>query len=87
METKNDIVPTIGVFAVACARLLPSISSILNDFTRINYSKFATDTCYNDIKNIQNIDLTKEEKSKTYLLKKIILKMFHLNTQIQKQIF
>ena len=86
METKNDIVPTIGVFAVACARLLPSISSILNDFTRINYSKFATDTCYNDIKNIQNIDLTKRREIENLSFKKIILKMFHLNTQIQKNI-
>ena len=54
-------------------RLLPSISSILNDFTRINYSKFATDTCYNDIKNIQNIDLTKRRNRKLSF-KKIIFK-------------
>ena len=74
LETKNDIVPTIGVFAVACARLLPSISSILNDFTRINYSKFATDTCYNDIRNIQNIDLSKRREIENLSFKKIIFK-------------
>ena len=54
---------------------------------RINYSKFATDTCYNDIRNIQNIDLTKRREIENLSFKKIIFKNVHLDTQIQKQIF
>ena len=45
--------PIIGVFAMACVRLMPSMTSILNDFTQLNFSKFAVDTCINDI-NIKN---------------------------------
>ncbi len=74
LDTESNIVPTIGVFAVACARLLPSVSSILNDFTRINYAKFAIDTCYNDIKNINNLDLDKTKEVKNFDFKKIVLK-------------
>lgn len=74
LDTESNIVPTIGVFAVACARLLPSVSSILNDFTRINYAKFAIDTCYNDIKNINNIDLNKSKKIKNLNFKKIVFR-------------
>ena len=40
---------------MACVRLMPSMTSILNDFTQINFSKFAIDTCFRDIKNINNI--------------------------------
>ena len=53
LEIRNSLVPIIGVFAMACVRLMPSMTSILNDFTQLNFSKFAVDTCINDI-NIKN---------------------------------
>ena len=71
LDTENSIVPTIGVFAVACARLMPSMSSILNDFTRLNYSKFAIDTCYHDIKNINEIKLNHKKNINITSFKKI----------------
>lgn len=54
----NNIIPIIGVFTLACLRLVPSMTSILNDFTQLNFCKFAIDTCFNDIKNInKKIDI------------------------------
>ncbi len=55
LNIGNNIIPIISVFAMACVRLMPSMTSILNDFTQINFSKFAIDTCFRDIKNINNI--------------------------------
>jgi len=53
-----NIIPVISVFTLACLRLVPSMTSILNDFTQLNFCKFAIDTCFYDIKNInKKIDI------------------------------
>lgn len=60
LNIGNNIIPIISVFTLACIRLIPSMTSILNDFTQLNFCKFAIDTCFNDIKNINKIDITKK---------------------------
>jgi ABC-type multidrug transport system fused ATPase/permease subunit len=60
LNIGNNIIPIIGVFAMACLRLVPSMTSILNDFTQLNFSKFAIDTCFNDIKNINKIEINQK---------------------------
>ena len=70
----NSIIPIIGVFAMACVRLMPSMTSILNDFTQLNFSKFAIDTCYNDIKKIDKAQLDQKTLYSSLPFKKIIFK-------------
>ena len=60
LNIGNNIIPIISVFAMACLRLVPSMTSILNDFTQLNFSKFAIDTCFNDIKNINKIEINQK---------------------------
>ena len=67
---------------MACVRLMPSMTSILNDFTQINFSKFAIDTCFNDIKNINKVELDQKNLLSFHLLKKLALKMFLSNILI-----
>jgi ABC-type multidrug transport system fused ATPase/permease subunit len=50
LNIQKNLIPIIGIFAVASVRLMPSMTSLINDFTQLNFSKFAIDTCINDIK-------------------------------------
>ena len=54
---------------MACVRLMPSMTSILNDFTQLNFSKFAIDTCFRDIKNINDTEQIKKLHSNLPLRK------------------
>jgi ATP-binding cassette, subfamily B, bacterial PglK len=74
LNIGNNLIPIIGVFAMACVRLMPSMTSILNDFTQINFSKFAIDTCFNDIKNINKVELDQKKLIKFSPFKKISFK-------------
>ena len=74
LNIGNNIIPIIGVFAMACVRLMPSMTSILNDFTQINFSKFAIDTCYNDIKNINKVQIDQKKSYTSLAFKKIVFK-------------
>lgn len=74
LNIGNNIIPIIGVFAMACVRLMPSMTSILNDFTQLNFSKFAIDTCYNDIKNINKVQIDQKKSYTSSVFKKIIFK-------------
>ena len=74
LNIGNNLIPIIGVFAMACVRLMPSMTSILNDFTQLNFSKFAIDTCFNDIKNINKVELDQKKLIKFSPFKKITFK-------------
>tara|TARA_B100001059_G_C17833947_1_gene586621 strand:+ start:1422 stop:3164 length:1743 start_codon:yes stop_codon:yes gene_type:complete len=74
LNIGDNLIPIIGVFAMACVRLMPSMTSILNDFTQINFSKFAIDTCFNDIKNINKVELDQKKLIKFSPFKKISFK-------------
>ena len=56
---------------MACVRLMPSMTSILNDFTQLNFSKFAIDTCFRDIKNINDMR-TNQKNNSNLPLRKIL---------------
>lgn len=91
LNIGNNLIPIIGVFAMACVRLMPSMTSILNDFTQLNFSKFAIDTCFNDIKNINKIELDQKKLIKFSPFKKITFKDVSFkypnsNTEILKKL-
>lgn len=70
LNIRDNLIPIIGVFAMAAVRLMPSMTSIINDFTTINFSKFAIDTCVKDI----NIKIKKKNQNKVknnFIFKKI----------------
>ena len=71
LNIGNNIIPIIGVFAMACVRLMPSMTSILNDFTQLNFSKFAIDTCFRDIKNINDMRTNQKNYTSNLPLRKI----------------
>ncbi len=71
LNIGNNIIPIIGVFAMACVRLMPSMTSILNDFTQLNFSKFAIDTCFRDIKNINDKRTNQKNYTSNLPLRKI----------------
>ena len=71
LNIGNNIIPIIGVFAMACVRLMPSMTSILNDFTQLNFSKFAIDTCFRDIKNINDMRTNQKNYISNLPLRKI----------------
>jgi ATP-binding cassette subfamily C protein len=71
LNIRDNLIPIIGVFAMAAVRLMPSMTSIINDFTTINFSKFAIDTCVKDI----NIKIKKKNQNKVknnFFFKKIL---------------
>ena len=66
----NNIIPIISVFTLACLRLVPSMTSILNDFTQLNFCKFAIDTCLHDL-NIKEIKIYNNKINDNFLFEKI----------------
>lgn len=70
LNIHKNLIPIIGIFTVASIRLMPSMTSIINDFTQLNFSKFAIDTCVNDI-NIKEIKTYNNKVNDNFLFEKI----------------
>tara|TARA_B100000945_G_C20423960_1_gene619384 strand:- start:1068 stop:2816 length:1749 start_codon:yes stop_codon:yes gene_type:complete len=59
---ENDILPIIGVFAVAGLRIMPSTSIILNSILMIGYSQESLKIIYDDLKKLK-IDHSNKNKN------------------------
>ena len=53
-NNENNLIATIGVFALAGVRLLPSISAIVHNITQLNFGTFALETVYEDLIRYKN---------------------------------
>ncbi|MDE6908591.1 MAG: ABC transporter ATP-binding protein/permease, partial [Lachnospiraceae bacterium] len=56
-----DFVPQLAVFAVAAFRLLPSVGRINEHLSAVLYAMPSLDLIYNDLKEVEKIDLNKQE--------------------------
>lgn len=49
-----NMIPTLGVFAAACIRLLPTISQLIGQFSQLRTSRYATNLLYNELNALEN---------------------------------
>lgn len=49
-----NMIPTLGVFAAACIRLLPTISQLIGQVNQLRGSRYATLLLYNEINELEN---------------------------------
>lgn len=53
-----NMIPTLGVFAAACIRLLPVVSQLIGQFGQLRSAGYATSTLYDEINILQNLNET-----------------------------
>ncbi len=68
----QNLIPTLGIFAAATFRILPSINKILVNSQTIRFSKSAIQLIYNDFSNMEDLQ-TKNEELKKIRFKKLTL--------------
>lgn len=61
---SSYFITTVSVFAVAAFRLLPSINRITSNYSVITFNMPAFDAVYHDLKEIEQLIATNEEKKK-----------------------
>ncbi|MDP1574202.1 MAG: ABC transporter ATP-binding protein [Coxiellaceae bacterium] len=49
-----NMIPTLGIFATACIRLLPTISQLISQFSQIRSGAFTTQLIYEEINLLEN---------------------------------
>lgn len=49
-----NMIPTLGVFAAACIRLLPTISQLISQFSQLRSSSYTTGLLYEEINTLEN---------------------------------
>ncbi len=72
-ENMEKLIPTLGIFAAATFRILPSINKILVNSQTIRFSKSAIDLIYEDFLNSENLIITSSKIEKIEF-KKLLLK-------------
>lgn len=53
-KSPVNIVPTLGIFAAACIRLLPTISQLIGQFSQLRSSEYTTGLLYDEINLLEN---------------------------------
>lgn len=70
-----EFVPQLAVFAVAAFRLLPSVGRINEHLSAVLYAMPSLDLIYNDLKEIEQLDITEQEKNEQWkFTEKIMVK-------------
>jgi ABC-type multidrug transport system fused ATPase/permease subunit len=72
----QDIIPTLGIFAAATFRILPSINKILVNSQTIRFSKSAIDLIYNEFSSLEKSDKESLQIKKSEFKK---LKLINVN--------
>jgi len=72
-ESFNSFVPTLGLFAAASFRILPSIGKILTKFQAIRFTKPAIEVVFNEFTRYENKNKN-EEKQKSIKFENLIFK-------------
>ena len=67
-----EFVPQPAIFAVAAFRLLPSVGKINEHLSAVLYALPSLELVYNDLREIEQLNLTKKEKDKGWKLKEKI---------------
>ena|SRR3990167_7269040 len=49
-----NMIPTLGVFAAACIRLLPTISQLIGQFSQLRSSRYTTNMLYDEFNELEN---------------------------------
>lgn len=67
-----EFVPQLAVFAVAAFRLLPSVGKINEHMSAVLYALPSLELVYNDLREIEQLNIDKKEKDTTWELKEKI---------------
>ncbi|MCM1236784.1 MAG: ABC transporter ATP-binding protein/permease, partial [Ruminococcus flavefaciens] len=67
-----EFVPQLAVFAVAAFRLLPSVGKINEHMSAVLYALPSLELVYNDLREIEQLNIDKKEKDTTWKLKEKI---------------
>jgi ATP-binding cassette, subfamily B, bacterial PglK len=67
-DNYQDVIPTIGLYAFAARRIVPSLQNIFTDFGGIKFYRAALDNIYGDLINSKNFDRQKHLDSTDNLL-------------------
>ncbi len=67
-----EFVPQLAVFAVAAFRLLPSVGKINEHMSAVLYALPSFELVYNDLREIEQLNIDKKEKDTTWKLKEKI---------------
>lgn len=73
----NNLIPTLGIFAVASLRLLPASNTFSSSLMKIRYSRDAVDKLYEDLKTLSSKDKIHSKETKDISsdkFKKLMLK-------------
>jgi ATP-binding cassette, subfamily B, bacterial PglK len=86
-KPMSSIVPTMGLFAAAAFRLMPSVNRILNSIQSLRYGLPAIDNLYNEFRHLEYESVSsKKESTTSYVLKNEIvldsIKYNYPNTQV-----
>lgn len=63
-----EFVPQLAVFAVAAFRLLPSVGKINEHLSAVLYAMPSLDLIYNDLKEVEALEVTEQEKDDSWKL-------------------
>lgn len=86
-SSPEDLVSTLGVFAMASFRLLPSISNVLNSFNAIKHSNYVVDKLYLDLKQVEEFKTPASNDSNLLKGKSGSIKSKHDNWKEQEILF
>jgi ABC-type multidrug transport system fused ATPase/permease subunit len=57
------MIPTLGVFAAACIRLLPTVSQIIGQFSQLRSARYVTDLLYDEIYQLEQSNKIRNSKN------------------------
>ena len=58
-KNLSELVPVLGLYAVAAMRLMPMVNGITNSLTRLRYGRDAVRILHQDLLNLSNVDSVK----------------------------
>lgn len=77
----STFIPTLSVFAIAAFRMLPSMNRISTYISSIVYNKTAVDAIYHDLKEIEDLSTTDEQKFKKQMIYSGDIRLEHISFQ------
>lgn len=82
----NKIIFTLGIYAAASIKLIPSINKIIYSIQRIKFNKPALDIIHKQIIEVENNSISKENSSKRFIFNKISFKKISFQYTKEKMI-
>ena len=78
-DYSSDIIPTLGLYAVAAFRLMPSITKILSSFQGLRYNKPVIDLISKELNLVENIKFSNSPSKNFKFTQNIMVKDLSFN--------